>query len=134
MHPIASMLISCNLLAWIAYATAVIEIPPNIDAQKCMLYNNSATMPNQQFNVNFKNAFTAIPIFVYGINDYKLGDQFAYQNFQSSNSALTVTKFSISVNSVSSTNVKTFSLSYFAAQPQTSFLSNFQNVTNVLHI
>jgi len=38
-------------------------------------------MPNQQFNLTFSTAFASTPLFVYGINDYKLGDQFAYENF-----------------------------------------------------
>jgi hypothetical protein len=77
LHPflLATLL---HLLAKTTLSTTVIQKPANIDAQKYILYNNTASMANQQFNLTFKIAFTAVPIFVYGINDYKLGDQFAY--------------------------------------------------------
>lgn len=66
------------LLPKTALSSTVIQKPVSIDAQKYILYNNTASMANQQFNLTFKSAFTAVPVFVYGINDYKLGDQFAY--------------------------------------------------------
>ena len=67
-----------QLILKITLAANPIEKPTNIDAQKIICYNNTASMANQQFNYTFKNAFTTAPVFVYGVNDYKLGDQFAY--------------------------------------------------------
>jgi hypothetical protein len=62
----------------ITLTAAAIQKPTNIDARKIICYNNTPSMPNQQFNYTFQNSFTTVPIFVYGINDYRLGDQFAY--------------------------------------------------------
>jgi len=66
------------LLPKTALSSTAIQKPANIDAQKYILYNSTGSMANQQFNLTFKTAFTAVPVFVYGINDYKLADQFAY--------------------------------------------------------
>ena len=35
-------------------------------------------MADQQFNTTFLMSFVSLPLFVYGINEYKLGDQFYY--------------------------------------------------------
>jgi len=77
LHPILLMVL-LHLLAKITLSTTVIQKPANIDAQKHIIYNNTVSMANQQFNLTFKSAFTAVPVFVYGINDYKLGDHFLY--------------------------------------------------------
>jgi len=77
LHPILLMVL-LHLLAKITLSTTVIQKPANIDAQKHIIYNNTVSMANQQFNLTFKSAFTADPVFVYGINDYKLGDHFLY--------------------------------------------------------
>ena len=33
-------------------------------------------MQNQQFNITFLIAFTGTPLFVYGIDEYKMNDRF----------------------------------------------------------
>lgn len=57
---------------------ATLERASNIRAGIASLYSSSTSMPNQTYTISFGTSFSAIPIFVFGINQYKLGDQFYY--------------------------------------------------------
>jgi hypothetical protein len=49
----------------------------NIDAFNVVLYTlSSNTMPDQIFPLLFRKTFTSTPTFAFGINQYRMGDQF----------------------------------------------------------
>jgi|JI6StandDraft_1071083.scaffolds.fasta_scaffold934387_1 hypothetical protein len=70
----------CLLLAAIktVLSTTAIQKASQFEANLVFLYNSSTSMPDQSFVRTFSANFTSTPTFAFGINNYKLGDQFYY--------------------------------------------------------
>lgn len=72
-------------------------------------------MPNSMFTVTLKRSYPSTRHLAFGINNYKLGDRFAYENFDAAPNGVNANFFQLYVTSVSTTNVRTFSISYIVS-------------------
>jgi len=61
-----------------ASSTSNLQLPTNVEAKIIMLYPlSTSSIPTTQYSTSFTSNFTALPVFIYGINDYKLGNTMA---------------------------------------------------------
>lgn len=109
-----TFLLCCSLFETII--TAAVTVPSNIEAQLKVLYtNSSAKIVSQVFSFTFSNtAFTTIPNFGYGINDFNLDNSLAHVYFMSQPTNLTQKSVGISVTVDNNTNILKVSINYIS--------------------
>jgi hypothetical protein len=107
-----------------ALSAASLQVPPNIEARRVLLYAlSNTTMPNQIFMIPFNVSFSTMSTFAFGMNQYKMGDQFFTEDFKASQTGLNNSTVNITVTSVGNTNPRLFSISLIAAQNVPSLFS-----------
>lgn len=116
MQPSSHSIIIFGLLLLTAASTSAFQQLTNIEAKTVTLYPLSNTsIPNKTYATSFSSSFSQPPVFVYGMNEYYLGNNMTYQDFSSTLFHITQSAFTLQIALVGVTSVLKFSISYMAA-------------------